>query len=296
MGRSKIGKIFPYVIIFSLVFFACRYEQASPAAPPNEINSIISIGPSNTEILTALGFGSRIIATDAFSDGIEGIRTGISIYSMMQLDLEHIISLKPDIVFVTGMTFVDGDQDPLRMVREAGIYVVYLPTSTSIEDIKNDIRHIAAVMGVEEDGESLVEYMESEIELVRQISHNINLRRSIYFEISPAPFMYSFGRGTFLHEMIEIAGGENIFSFSEGWMAVPDELLLSANPDVILTTVDFLDDPVSEIMSRPGWSVIAAVQNMRVYSIDANYSSRPSHNIIRALWEIARALYPEYYQ
>ena len=291
-------KCYLYVLILLgfLVFTACNVRQRNPSVMPTEINTIISIGPSNTEILAALGFGDKIIATDTFSENIEGIQTGVSIYDMMYLDLEHIISMQPDIIFVTGMTWVDGDDDPLRMISNTGIAVVYLPMSTSIADIKNDIRLISSVLGVETRGENIISDMESEINRISQISEIIIDRKSVYFEISPAPFMYSFGSGTFLNEMIELAGGQNVFSGRESWFSVSDEYLLSANPDVIMTTVDFIDDPIGEIMNRPGWDSITAVQNENVFYIDADSSSRPSQNIIHALREIAASLYPELYR
>ena len=259
---------------------------------PEEINTIISIGPSNTEILVALGFGGRIIATDDFSGNIEGIQPGISSLNMMFLDAEFIIGLQPDIIFITGMSRVGGG-NPLSLISDTGISIVYMPTSNSITDIMEDIRFIAAVMGVQANGEDIITSMEAEINSIRQIAETITERRTVYFEISPAPFMYSFGTGTYMHEMIELAGAENIFADREGWISVTDEALLLANPDIILTSVNFPDNPIAEIMGRVGWGVIAAVQNGRVYSIDADYSNRPSQNIIKALREIAQAVYPD---
>jgi iron complex transport system substrate-binding protein len=108
--------------------------------------------------------------------------------------------------------------------------------------------------------------------------------------------MFSSGTGTFLHEMIELAGAENIFADQISWIAVTDEMLLQANPDVILTSTDFLDDPIAEIMGRPGFHAITAVQTGNVHRIDTASSSRPSPNLTRALREIAQAIFPEYFQ
>ena len=263
---------------------------------PDEINSIISIGPSSTEMLTALGFANIIIQTDNHSGNVPGISSEIATLDMFALDFERIIDLAPDIVFIIGMTRVEGDEDPLRMVSDTGISVVYMPTSTAIADIKEDIRFMAAVLEVDSLGDSIVADMNSEIERVREIGETITERKTVYFEISPAPHMFSFGSGTFLNEIIDIVGAVNIFADQDGWIGVSDEILLEANPDVIITSVDFLDDPVAEIMDRPGWNAIAAVQNGNVFQVTTNYTNRPSQNIIRGLWEIAIAIYPEYFQ
>ncbi|MCL2704241.1 MAG: ABC transporter substrate-binding protein [Defluviitaleaceae bacterium] len=259
---------------------------------PEIIETIISIGPSNTEILVDLGFGGQIISTDMFSSDVEGIAEGISVLDMMSLDVEFIINLQPDIIFITGMTRVHGD-DQLQLVSDLGTAVVYMPISASIADIILDISFIAAVMDAQERGEEIIAEMEAEIDNVRQIAEKVTEERTVYFEISPAPWMYSFGTGIFLNEMIELAGAVNVFANHEGWLGVSDEMLLVLNPDVILTSTNFLPDPIADITDRPGWDAVTAVQNGDVFYIDANSSNRPSHNIVRALREIASAVYPE---
>ncbi|MCL2202435.1 MAG: ABC transporter substrate-binding protein [Defluviitaleaceae bacterium] len=263
---------------------------------PDEINTIISIGPSNTEILVALGLSDRIIAADMFSADVVGIPDRISTeLDMMGLDAEYIVNLMPDLVLITGMTRVGGD-DPLAPVSAAGITVIYMPISVSIAAIMEDIRFIAAVMEANEAGEGIISTMQGSIDEIGQIAATIAETRTVYFEVSPAPWMFSFGTETFLNEMIELVGATNIFAGQVGWIPVTDEVLLEANPDVILTSTDFLDDPLGEIMERPGFNVITAVQNGDVFQIDANASNRPSHNIVIALRQIAEAVFPEYFR
>ena len=261
---------------------------------PESIDKIISMGPSNTEVLAALGFADNIIATDAYSDNIPGIDPSIAMFSMMAPDAEQIISLMPDVIFVTGMSMVGGD-DPYRVVTDVGICVIYMPSSTSINGIKEDIRFMSAVLNVQERGEQLVSDMEREIERIRAIGETITEKKDVYFEIAAAPFMYSFGQNTFLNEMIELLGAVNIFSDHVSWFSVADEAVLDADPDVILTSVNYIDDPVGEIMSRQGWSEVSAVSNNAVYYIDTDSSNRPSHNIVIALLQMARAIYPDKY-
>ena len=309
---KKIISAFFGLLAVSMIFTACvtapgqdayrppsagiSYDREGfPITLPDEINTIISIGPSNTEILVALGFGDKIIVTDAFSDNVEGIAYGISVLDMMALDAEFIINAQPDIIFVTGMTRVGGE-DPLSLVSNVGISVIYMPHGTSLEDIIEDIRFIAAVMGAEAAGEDIIANMQAEIDEIRRIGETISTRRTVYFEISPAPWMVSFGSGTFLNEMIEIVGAENVFGEQEGWISVSDEVILTLNPDVILTSVNFLDDPIADIMNRAGFNVITAVQNGHVFQIDTDASNRPSHNVTRALREIAEAVFPEYFR
>ncbi|MDR2166797.1 MAG: ABC transporter substrate-binding protein [Clostridiales bacterium] len=275
-----------------LVFTACGAREAQN---PQQFDTIISIGPSITEILAELGFAENIIATDTFSDNIPGISPEIAVLDMMALDLEYIMNLEPDYVFVTGIIRQGGEDDPLNILSNMDISVFYIETSASIAEIKDDIRFIAQTLDVLPRGEEIVAHMAAEIAQIRAISAEIANERTVYFEVSPVPHMVTFGMGTFLHEMLEIAGAVNIFGEREGWFALGDEVILDANPDVILTTVNFIDNPIQEILNRPGWDAITAVQNADVFAISTDSSNRPSHNIILALREIARAVYPEYF-
>ena len=275
---------------------ALSYDlEGNPLTLPDTIERIIVLGPSNTELLIAMGFGSNIIATDDWSASVSGLPSGIPLFDMMTPDVEQIINLEPDLVFVPGMSQAGGG-DPFEPVSAVGITVLYIPTSDSIAAIQDDIRFIAAVMGAQDIGDELISGMQAEIEAIRAIGETISQRRTVYFEISPAPFMWTFGTGTFLNEMLEIIGAENVMSNQQGWTGVSDEIILEADPDVILTSTDFLDDPIAEIMSREGWDTLTAVQNGDVFFICADASNRPNHNIVRALREMAAAIYPDYFQ
>jgi len=273
--------------IFVLLCVLVMAAACGAVAETRDEFSIVSIGPASTEIIAALGFGGDIVAADEFSGNVPGIPDGVAVLDMMALDLEFIISKQPDVVFSIDMG------DPFSVLTDAGIRVVLLPTSVSIAAVRDDIRFIAEVLGA--DSDAIIAEMDGEIERIRGIGAGITQRRSVYFEVDAAPFMWSLGSGTFIHEMIELVGAVNIFAGESGWIPVTDEVLVALNPDVILTTVDFLDDPVGEIMGRPGWDVITAVREGAVFQIDSDAASRPSHNIVRALREIASAVYPEYF-
>ena len=269
-------------------------RDGNPITLPDSIETIISMGPSNTEVLAALGFADKIIATDAYSDNVPGIKPGISIFSMMAADGEQMINMMPDVIFVTGMSMVGGD-DPYKVVTDAGICVLYIPSSDSIEGIKDDIRFMAAVLDARDRGDELISDMEREIDRVRAIGETITDKKKVYFEISAAPYMYSFGQHTFLDEIINLIGAVNIFADQISWLSVADEAVLDANPDVILTSVNYIDNPVDEIKSRPGWNEVSAVKNDEVYYISTDSSNRPSHNVVIALLEMAKAVYPDLY-
>lgn len=259
-----------------------------------EINAIISLAPSASEILIDLGLGDKIVGVDTNTQEMAILDADLPAFDLQNPDAEQILNLEPDVVFISGMSYFEGN-DSLELLKESGICVISIPTSESIEAIKEDIRFIAAVTGKTGEGESIITAMEEEIAKIAAIGETISVRKTVYFEISPAPYLYSFGQNVFLKEMLEIIGADNIFADQEGWLSVNAEDVVAANPDVILSNVIYDGDPVPEILGREGFAEVTAVKNQAVYYIDNYSSSIPSHNIVKALREMAEAIYPDYY-
>ena len=264
---------------------------------PNKVEKIISTAPSNTEVLVELGLSDKLVGVDKYSADVEGISEEIPQIDFRNPDAESIIALEPDMIIASGHNKV-GDEDPFQLVKDAGITVVYIPSSTSIDGIYEDIDFIADITGTEKEGKKLVESIKKEVEEVKAIGDTITDKKKVYFEIGSGSALYSFGNSTFLNEMIEIVGAENIFKDQESWISPSQESVIDANPDVILTNVGDTNgvSAVDEIKSRDGWDSITAVKEGQVYQIDKNSSSRPSQNIIKALKEMAKAIYPNEYK
>jgi iron complex transport system substrate-binding protein len=245
-----------------------------------------------------LGLAGNIVACDTWSGNVEGVSGDAIRFDMMKPDAEKLAALEPDIVFVSAITKEGSSRDPFKPLSDAGVRVVYLPTSASVEDIRKDIARIAGILGREKEGEAAIAELDGSIAKISAIAKTIpdEMRRSVVFEIEPAPYIYSFGSGVYLDELLLDAGARNALAKEKGWIAVGEETIVAANPDVILTNVSSLPDPVAEIKSRPGWSGIKAVKEGRVYRIDGGASSQPGPGVAKALEEIAKAVYPEYFK
>lgn len=261
---------------------------------PENIESIISMGPSITEVLVELGLADKIIAVDTYSGYIEGIDSDLATIEMMSPDVEKIIELDADLILSTTMIMVEGE-DPLAQLRQGDTALAYIQTSESIEGIYDDIEFISQVVNKEEEGKSIVEKMKKEIEEYKAIGDTITDKKTVYFEIGESPGLYSFGKGNFLNEMIALLGAENILADQDGWITTSEEAVIAENPDVILTNVSYIEDAVGQIKERKGWENVEAIKNDAVYYIDDNNSSQPNHNIIKALEEMAKAIYPDKY-
>ncbi|MDR0992384.1 MAG: ABC transporter substrate-binding protein [Ruminococcus sp.] len=266
-------------------------REGGTAVIPENVETIISAAPAITEILVGLGAGDKIIAADTYSANVVGIDPAICTLDFFNLDIEQLIMLDPDLIIISGMS-VWGDEDPYTLLRDMGATVIYIPTSNSIEGIKLDIEFIGQMTGEEARAALLISDINTKVLEVRERVSELT-KPTVYFEVEGLPALYSCGSDTLINELIEIAGGRNIYADENGWIQNSEESVIAASPDFILSSVFYTGGmDISEVSNRPGWNIIPAVINGNVYAIDLNAVSRPSQYIVDALEEIADILHP----
>lgn len=285
-------------LMFVMTGCATKTEPNSSVEEKTEVSRIISTSPSNTEILVGLGLTDKIVAVDTYSTDIEGLNADIPQLELSNPDAETILGLKPDLIITSEINQVGNAENPFSVLEESGITVLYMPTSTSIEGIYSDIEKIAEATGTVAQGEALISGMKEKVSAISEIAATIpeSERKTVYFEISPAPSLFTFGKETFLNEIIELVGATNIFGNETGWISPSEETILKDNPDVILSNVNYIENPIEEIKGRAGWENLTAVKENQIFMINTNAASRPSQNVIIALEEMAQAIYPTYYE
>lgn len=264
---------------------------------PDEIEKIASLAGAFTQVLVDLGYEEEIVAIDLYSVGFEGVDTAVPAIDMMSPDIETLLSLDLDIIFASNISDAGSEDSIFQPLIDAGVTVAYIPTANSLEDIKLDIEFIGHALAAYEETELLLSNYSEQLREIQTIAETIPAEeeKSVLFEISAVPAIYSTGSGTFLDEIIELVAATNVLADETAWVPVSEEAAIALNPDVILTNVNYIDDPIAEILGRSGWEAVTAVQNEAVHSIDNNASSLPNHNVVDAAWAIARAVYPEYY-
>ena len=260
------------------------------------VNRIVSTAPSNTEIIIDLGLVRKLVAVDRYSTDIPELSAALPHVDFAYPDAEAILGLEPDIIIANGHNVTVSGDDPFRLLREMGIPVAYVSMSKSVNDIYSDIAFIADLLSAKEKGDALIKSMKKRVDEIAQKAAQAETKRSVYFELSAAPEIFTFGKDSYINDMIAIAGGRNIFE-NDNWVLSPTaEAIIERNPDVILTSVNYLEDPIGEIKSRYGFEHINAVINNRIFRIDTNSLVRPSARILLALDQMARAVYPELYE
>jgi len=297
-------KLIIIVVTLALSVFGCKAEKGREILDRSgrtvviqgAINRIVSTAPSNTEIITDLGQAHKLVAIDRHSANVTGIPEGLPLLDFFYPDAEVIINLEPDIIIASGHNPTGTGEDPFQLLRAMGIPVAYISMSRSIDDIYRDIAFIAELLQAGKEGEALINATKAQIAEVRQnVLQNVIHEKTVYFEISAAPDMFTFGKDSYLNDMISVIGAINIFG-NDNWIVTPSaEAIIDRNPDVILTNVNYIDDPIGEIKRRPGFNHINAVINDRIYQIDTDSSVRPSARIVFALRQMSQAVYPEAY-
>ena len=286
-------KIF-LVIVLLVILTGCN-NQTSFSYEESEELRIISSGANVTEILVGLGLSENLILVDEYSLAVEGVNPNTPTMDFYNgINVEQILLLQPDMFFATEESY-RGDAYRFKQLEDNGIQVISISTPTSIQDIYDTIFLIGEITSKEEESKIIVEDMQEQIAYVQNITESIEDKKTVYIEISPAPDLWSVGGNQYLSEMITIAGGENIFDDENGWINVNEEAVISANPDVIFTTVSYVDDPVNDIKNRENWSTITAVQNDDVYYINEEYVSRASQSVVNGILQMSKYLYPEEY-
>ena len=263
----------------------------------DEVNKIVSMAPSTTRYLIDLGLADKIVAVDTNSYAyIELLPTGVQQFDMMSPDNEALVALQPDIIFTSGMSSYGGE-DVFQPARNAGICVADIPSSTSFAEIVADLQFIGAAVGETEKSDELIKEFEAKVDELNAVGSTITEKKSVLFMISlptaDYPTIYTFGKGTYLDEMVTGIGATNVTGDQEGWVSISEEEAIAMNPDVIVTNVNYVEDAVNVIKNAAGWENVNAIKNNEVYYIDADASNQPNNHVVDAMIEMAKKVYPD---
>lgn len=256
-----------------------------------EPKSIVSLIPSNTEIIYALGLGEKVVGLTT-NDTYPEETAEVEKVGDFNIDIEKVISLNPDLVFAHESAATTQEAG-LQQMRDAGINVFIVNDAVNFEDVYKTIDTIGQLTGTTEDAEALTADMKAKLDEIKEKAATITEKKKVYIEISPAPEIYTVGKNTFMDVMLQTINAENAAGDLEGWPSIDQESVLERNPDVIITTYNYIEDPVGQVTSREGWSEITAVKNKQVVEVHPDLVNRPGPRIVEGVEELAKAVYPE---
>lgn len=253
---------------------------------------VISLAPSNTELLFAVGAGDQTVGRDSLSDYPPAAAEVDSIGDVYAgLNSEVIVSLQPDLVLAAEIT----PPEQVEELEALGLTVYWLANPTTLEGLYANIRLVGQLTGQEAGADALVAELQARADVVAAALADIEERPTVFYELdgSDPANPWTAGEGTFIDLLIELAGGANIGTALEsqyGQLSI--EEILRQDPDLILLGDAAFGVTPESVAARAGWDALSAVQNGRVYPFDDNLASRPGPRLIEGLEAMARLLHP----
>jgi len=262
---------------------------------PASAQKVVSMAPSNTEILFAIGAGPQVVGRDEFSDYPEEAKSLPSVGgSMGQYSYEQVAALKSDLVLAGGI----NTPEQVKALEDLGINVFYLGNPSTLEEMYANLEFVAQLTGRETEAAALVESLEARVKAVDDKLAGVTDKPVVFYEIdaSDPNKPYTTGPGTFIDLLIARAGGQNLPGLTDAYPQVSLEQIVLVDPAVILLG-DALYGTTPEIVAaRAGWSEISAVKENRVLPFDDNLVSRPGPRLVDGLEALAQAIHPELYK
>ncbi len=254
--------------------------------------AILSISPSTTEILFAIGAGEQMVGRDDMALYPEEALALPSIGSLWgDLPTEAILAMEPDLIVAAEII----STEQVAALQELGLQVYWQANPTDYDGLWKNLRDFGALTGHVDESETLVTELAARVDAVNTAIMPLSYRPTVFYELDatdPAN-PWTAGSGTFIDLIINTAGGFNAASELQGeYTQISSEQLIAVNPQVILLSDALYGVTPESVAERAGWDAIIAVQEGAMYAIDPNIMSVPGPRLVDALEEVAKLLHP----
>ncbi len=302
--KKQIFNISILFLIIALLLIGCSTDNQVPVKQNIEVidglgrkvslssipQKIISLAPSNTEILFAIGAGQQVVGRDEFSDfpveakGITSVGGSMGKYS-----LEQISALHPDLILAAEI----NTREQVKSFEDLDLNVYYLSNPKDLDGLYQNILIIGQITGKENESKVLVESLQNRVKVVTDMQKPDAKPVKVFYEMdgSEPSKPWTAGKGSYVDVLLTLAGGTNVANDAgEGWIQYSQEALMVADPDVILLGDAAYGVTKESVISRAGWDTLSAVMNNRIYPFDDNLVSRPGPRLVDALEQLSKLL------
>lgn len=281
-GTTKVDQV-----TFPMTIKDATGKDITLEAPPEKIVSLI---PSNTEILFGLGLNNEIVGVTDNDDYPPEVTKKEKVGGM-DYNIEKIIALTPDIVFAhaSGMGYSKG---AIEQLEAAGVKVFVVADAKNFNETYTTIEQLGRATGKLEEAKKIVANMKAKVKEVETKLDGVEAKK-VFVESSDEPEIYTAGKGTFMNEMLEMIHAENVAADSNSWYKIDAEQIIAKNPDVIVVAYNYVPNILTKIPQRAGFETISAVKNKAIVQVDENITSRQGPRLADGLEELAKAVYPE---
>ncbi|MGH2456710.1 MAG: ABC transporter substrate-binding protein [Candidatus Limnocylindria bacterium] len=264
---------------------------------PTDPERIVSLAPSNTEIVCSLGACDQIVGVNDFRDGFpEDVTAAIAdvpdVASFTGVDREAVVALDPDLVLAAGNELTSSAD--IQALAGLGFPVLVLYPE-SLDEVYADIELVARALDALPEAESVVGDMRARVEAVQQAVAEAERPRTFYEVGLFGGVIYTAGQDSFLASLIELAGGEPITGDPVSTAIQPEDLV-AADPELILLGDAAYDPSITAeaVAARPGWQGMAAVRDGRVLPVPEDIViTRPGPRVVDGLEALAAAIHPD---
>jgi len=257
---------------------------------------IVSLAPSNTEILYSVGAGAQMVGRDEFSNypaesaSLPTVGGSFGGYSS-----EAIVNLKPDLVLAAEI----NTPEQVKTLEDLGLTVYYLSNPIELEGMYENLKLVATMTGHAAEADQLVETLQERVAAVEAKLASVPSKPSVFYELDStdpnAP--YTTGPGTFMDLLIGMAGGTNAGGvLSSPWAQISLEELIVQNPDLIVLGDSNYGVSAESVAARAGWADLSAVKEGQVYPFNDDLVSRPTARMVDGLEELAKLIHPEQFK
>ena len=315
-------------VLLALLLAACSAPAATPAAPSSETTTpspsasapppafpvtvtddagneltleaaperIVSLAPSNTEIVCALDACDRLVGVTDFDDYPPQVADVDHVVINAQVDVELVVAAEPDLVIAAGNEITPSSVIAQLQDLDLPVLVLYPET---LDEVYADIDLVGTLLDAEDEAAELVAGMQGRVDAVVEAVVDGDRPRTLYEVFYAEGSTYTAGDGSFLASLIDLAGGDPVTGDAQGLIGSED--LVAADPQLILLGTASYDpslaDPaaaLAAVAARPGWADLAAVADGRVVPYtDDIVTTRPGPRIVDGLEALARAIHPD---
>lgn len=254
-----------------------------------EPERIVSLSPSATEIIYALGKGNKLVGRTDYDDYPAEVSSVKSVGNLTNPSEEKIVDLKPDVVVTADIT----SKETVKKLQDLNIKVIVYSGEQSFDGTYKNINSIAEVLNAKDKASAIVSNMQAKVKAVLDKVKDAK-KPSVYYVVGYGQGGdFTSGKGTFIGQMLELAGGTNAANDVEGWK-YSLEKLVSKNPDIMICSSHF--DTKKGIEATAGYKDLKAVKENKLLEIDENLINRQGPRLADGLEEMAKIIHPELFK
>jgi iron complex transport system substrate-binding protein len=310
---KKLSVLLSLLLVGSVILSACATPATPTAAPTassltltdglgrtvilkTAAERIVSLAPSVTEMLFAIGAGSQVVGRDSFSNYPEAASSIQDVGgSNGNYSYETITSLHPDLVIAAEI----NTADQVKALENLGLTVYYLANPVDFTDLFNEMLTLGKLSGHENEAKTASDALTHRVEAVSSAIAKAASKPTVFYELDgtdPAN-PWTTGPGSFMDQMITLAGGKNVGTdLSSQWAQISIETLLVKNPDLIILGDGNYGISVDQVAARTGWDKLSAVQQKHIYTFNDDLVSRAGPRMVDGLEALAKLIHPELFK